>query len=300
VAYQTHMNIGGVHIEIACADAPILPEPDAAYRPFVCSAPDAHGPAGIHVRLALEDMPDITTMRERFNTHESWALFSDGRRRCIVLAPAAFGGQPLWVARFEDDPAKVTVYCSPRVLRTEGGRTCVANPVRYPLDQILLMYFLAERQGALLHAAGVGIKGRGFIFPGKSGAGKSTLTRQLAQRTDLRLLSDDRVIIRKHETGCRAYGTPWPGEANVAVNECLPLHGIVFIRHGPANAIRDIPDQAALENLLPVASIPWYDQEVMLPILSFCEEMIANTATYELHFKPTVEVADVLADLVSG
>ena len=299
MVHQIAMNIGAVRIEIACSDARILQEPAPAYGSFLCSPSDSPDPVDIHVRLVLENLPDTTAMQEVFNTEESWSLLSDGERRFIVLAPPAFANQPIWVARFEDGPTNVTVYCSHRAIRTEGGETCVANPMRYPLDQILLMYFFAERHGALLHAAGVGIDGRGFIFPGKSGAGKSTLTRQLAQRADLKLLSDDRIIVRKCDGACRAYGTPWPGEADVAVNESLPLHGIVFIRHGTENTVREIPNQTALENLLPVTSIPWYDRDVMLWILSFCEEMISSVPTYELHFKPTVEVVDVLAELVS-
>ncbi|MEW6358022.1 MAG: hypothetical protein AB1696_16935 [Planctomycetota bacterium] len=299
MAYQVAMSIGGVRIEIACADAPILGEHEAHYRPFVRPAEQVPSPADIHIRLVLGNLPDTAAMQEVFNTDESWALLSEGERRFIVLQPAAFDA-PLWVARFDDGPANITIFCGPRLVQAKDGRACVSNPVRYPLDQILLMYFLAPRRGALIHAAGVGIGGRGFIFPGRSGAGKSTLTRQLAHRPDLHLLSDDRIIIRKCENDYRAYGTPWPGEANVATNDSLPLRGIVFIRHGPENTIREMSNQTALENLLPVTSIPWYDRDVMLHILSFCEEMFSDIPAYELHFKPTIEVADVLAQLVSG
>jgi hypothetical protein len=162
------------------------------------------------------------------------------------------------------------------------------------------MYILARRQGALLHASGLYINGRGYIFPGKSGAGKSTITRQFAVRGDTGLLSDDRIVVRKIDGAFKAYGTPWPGEARIAFNKSVPLAGIFFINHGSANQIKEISPQKALARLLPVTSIPWYDREVMDKILTFCEDLISSVPIYELDFKPSVEVVDVLEQFVSA
>ena len=101
----------------------------------------------------------------------------------------------------------------------------VSNPVHYPLDQLLLMYTLAQREGALLHAAGVDIQGQGFIFPGKSGAGKSTLSRQLVVQKELEVLSDDRIVIRKIDGVFQAFGTPWPGDAGLPGPAAAAAHG---------------------------------------------------------------------------
>jgi hypothetical protein len=49
-----------------------------------------------------------------------------------------------------------------------------------------------------------------------------------------------------------------------------------------------------LERLLPVVSIPWYDKEKMMSILSFCEDLISNIPSYELYFKPDAEVVNVI------
>jgi serine kinase of HPr protein (carbohydrate metabolism regulator) len=162
------------------------------------------------------------------------------------------------------------------------------------------MYILARRHGALLHAAGIDINGKGYIFPGKSGAGKSTITRQFAALGDTGLLSDDRIVVRKIEGGFKAYGTPWPGEAGIALNKSVPLAGIFFINHGSANRIREITPKEALARLLPVTSIPWYDREVMDRILTFCEDLISSVPIYELDFKPSVEVVDVFERFVSA
>ena len=167
------------------------------------------------------------------------------------------------------------------------------------MDQILLMYILARKHGALIHAAGIDVHGRGYIFPGKSGAGKSTITEQLAVREDIGLLSDDRIVVRKIDGAFKAYGTPWPGEARIAINKSVPLSGIFFINHASSNRIKKITPGQALKRLLPVTSIPWYDREIMSEILTFCEDLISNVPIYELYFKPSVEVVDVFKKFMS-
>jgi hypothetical protein len=167
------------------------------------------------------------------------------------------------------------------------------------VDQILLIYFLSQREGALIHAAGIDINGKGYIFPGKSGAGKTTLLKQFVAKNHKGLLSDDRIVIRKIDNNFMAFGTPWPGEGKIAVNKSVFLNGIFFITHSSVNRIEQIKPQKAFEKLLPVASIPWYDEEIMTKILSFCNDLISNIPAYELHFKPDAEVVDVFEKIVS-
>ncbi len=114
------------------------------------------------------------------------------------------------------------------------------------------------------------------------------------------MLSDDRIIIRKMDNIFKTFGTPWPGEEGIAINKSVPLSGIFFISHGSDNRIKEIDKKEALEKLLPVTSIPWYDQEIMTKILNFCEDVISNIPAYELYFKPDFEVVDVLEKFASA
>ena len=138
------------------------------------------------------------------------------------------------------------------------------------------------------------INGRGYIFPGKSGAGKSTLSRLFLGRDTAEMLSDDRIIIRKIDGKFKAFGTPWAGDAGIAENKSFPLYGIFFIHHAEANMIKEIKPKEAMEKLMPVTSIPWFDRDVMPQILNFCEELVSNIPAYQLYFKPDTEVADFL------
>jgi hypothetical protein len=173
------------------------------------------------------------------------------------------------------------------------------NPIGYPLDQLLLMYALAGRGGACMHAAAVDVDGVGYLFPGRSGAGKSTIARSFTSRNRA-LLSDDRVVVRKIGDKFRCFGTPWAGDAGIAENRNLPLNGIFFIRHGNENRIETITPREAFERLMPVTSIPWYDDKVMPAVLSFCEDLVLHLPVYELHFKPGSEVVDFFEKFVSS
>jgi hypothetical protein len=142
------------------------------------------------------------------------------------------------------------------------------------------------------------VNGRGYLFPGKSGAGKSTISGLLASRGH-EVLSDDRVIVRKIEGHFRFFGTPWPGEANIAVNKNLPLSGIFFLNHSEGDRVKKIDPQEALERLMPVTSIPWYDSEPMTKVLTFCSDLVSAVPAYVLHFKPGQGAADFFEAFVS-
>ena len=293
------MEIAGINFAVTCNNSIILRGPGPAYQPFLEEMNKNPRVADTHIRLELEGMPDTENLTKIFESDFSWAMLLDGDTYFLTFSPPGLVSEPIWLARINCDFTEATVYCGEKLVSRRNGRTVLSNPVSYPLDQILLMYILARKQGALLHAAGINLNGRGYIFPGKSGAGKSTITRQFAALGDTALLSDDRIVVRKIEGGFKAFGTPWPGEAGIALNKSAPLSSIFFINHGSANRIKEITTQEALARLLPVTSIPWYDREIMDKILTFCEDLIMHVPIYELYFKPSIEVVDVFERFVS-
>jgi len=181
-----------------------------------------------------------------------------------------------------------------------GNDIAITSPLTYPLDQILLMHILARHEGALIHAAGVATGGKALIFAGRSGAGKSTLARLLGDRRGLKLLSDDRTAVRKVGSTFTAYGTPWPGDQRAALNDKATLCGVCFLRRATADRIEPLTPSQALERLLPVTSVPWYDGEVVSRVLAFLDDLLARVPTFDLHFKPTAGVADLVEELIQS
>jgi hypothetical protein len=86
-----------------------------------------------------------------------------------------------------------------------------ANPLDYPLDELLIMHRLTQEKAIELHGCGiVRADGVGNLFVGHSGAGKSTTTRLWTEREDVEVLSDDRIIVRRDEGRRGAVvGTPF-------------------------------------------------------------------------------------------
>ena len=78
----------------------------------------------------------------------------------------------------------------------------------------------------------------------------------------------------------------------------IPLAGIFFLQHSNHNRVEQVDTRTALEGLLPVASIPWYDPGRMNDILQTCEKLIENVPAYMLAFRPDAEVVNVLEEFL--
>ena len=291
------MQIGGISFAIKSSIPDLFLTTTPAYQSFLVKDIKP-GHADIQVLLNVGEIPDFRGMKKLFDSDESWSIYKEGEDFCMVLNPPSLEN-PIWLTRISHDFKEVTMYFNEKFTCRKNGSVILSNPVSYPLDQILLMYILAKKGGILVHAAGIEVNGKGFIFPGKSGAGKSTIAMHSIERGDVGLLSDDRVIIRRVDNMYKVFGTPWPGEAGVAQNINLPLSEIFFIYHGTENRVKEITSQETIERLLPVTSIPWYDKDVIPEILDFCEELISCVPAYELYFKPGVEVVDVFEKFIS-
>jgi hypothetical protein len=189
------------------------------------------------------------------------------------------------VADFNHGVDEVSVRCSPRMVTAHGGEERLSNPVAYPLDQILMMYFLSRQRGMVVHGAGVVRSGRGIVLAGPSGAGKSTISRLLAPGAGIEVCSDDRMVVRRRD-GFWAFGTPWPGEEEAALNRGYPLEGLYFLRHGERHSRRDLTPAAALERLLPVVSNPWFDRDASERILEVCDDLLTGVPSFVLDFTP--------------
>jgi hypothetical protein len=77
----------------------------------------------------------------------------------------------------------------------------LADPLGYPLDELLIMHRLTQEKAIELHSCGiVRPDGTGNLFVGHSGSGKSTTTRLWTAREDVEVLSDDRIIVRRDDS----------------------------------------------------------------------------------------------------
>ncbi|MBA4374505.1 MAG: hypothetical protein C0402_16770 [Thermodesulfovibrio sp.] len=294
-----NLEIARVNFRIQCRQAITLRELPPAYTGFLLNAPPDDETVNFDIELRLNKSSDISAMKKIFDTAGSWSMYRKEDVYCIALDPPALNNKIVWSADFNTRMENAAVYCSDLLTAEAEGTVIVESPVRYPLDQFLLMYILAQRKGMLAHAAGLKIDGKGYLFPGRSGAGKSTLSRQFTGRQS-GILSDDRIVVRRSGDGYKIFGTPWPGELGIAENKSLPLSGIFFLHHSEKSMIKELKPNEAVKRLMPVVSIPWYDEAVMQDILAFCGEVATDIPAYELHFRPDAAVVDFVGSFIAS
>lgn len=293
-----NISISNVHFLINCPDVPLRHKLyRTTYASFMGDTGSSdEGSVSIEVNLDTKDFPDTKNLKRTFEVTDSWSMFRNEDEYFWIDIPPPAG--PTCLARFHRPLEKAIVYCAKELIVEESGKMVLMSPFSYPLDQLLLMYALSDREGALVHASAVEFDGKGFIFAGRSGAGKSTISRALMGK-GCKVLSDDRVVIRKIRTGFRVFGTPWSGEAEIAENGNLPLCGIFFIHHGSDNRIEKVTPREAVENFMSVTSVPWFDKTAMPGILSFCEDLVLHIPAYKLSFRPGEEVVNLIAEFAS-
>ena len=201
----------------------------------------------------------------------------------VILWSGPDKSQPFWAASFDAGLRNIKVWCGEKCLarRTDGLR--IRNPFRYPLDQLLLMFVLARRGQCIVHAAGLVSGTRCVVAAGRSGAGKSTLSRLWAERHGQdSLLSDDRLILGPGVV----HGTPWPGELGAAANECRIPSAVVILEKAAGSELVPIPPREAVERLIPVTSVLWFEPEYLTQALAGMEKAMSEVPAYVFRFTP--------------
>ncbi len=289
-----HSRIAGIDYLVSYPPRVRPPAPGAIEGVFACHA--SLGSDVIPVQLIAGNMPDLSSWQVLVSSGPLWSIRQHGAQRGLRLGGPTTSPSSGRVACWRADASQATVHCGPEYLTVRPDGAEMGSAAGYPVDQLLLMYYLACRRGLLVHAAGLVVDDRALIFPGVSGAGKSTLARQFLARGWASLLSDDRIIVRWQDGVHQAFGTPWSGDAGVAVNASARLAAILFPARGTEVRIRALNPQAALDRLLPAISMLWHEPELLSGQLETCERLLRGVPAFELSWSSgTGIVDDVLA-----
>src|SRR3954471_2637212 len=201
------------------------------------------------------------------------------------------GPEPYKRATFNRELTKGEVRLNHNLLRNEESY----YPFEYPLDELAMMHRLAMGHGVELHSCGLATSDRrGYLFVGHSGAGKSTIGKLWVSERNARILSDDRVIVTRHDGEFRLHGTPWHGEAGLACNASAQLKAIFLIQHGTHNElVRVSPSQASAE-LFARSFVPWYRPEALGFSLGFMQAIVSNVPVFILRCVPNATAIEFL------
>ncbi len=281
---RVNLEIAGISFNIIVSLSKLSPSTPAFYKPFL-NLSGRHSDLTITVETTSGQIPEMDDAEIIFHSNESWDLYRRNNLYLVTLHSPVLD-QPLWIASADSNFSNMKIILNEKVLEDCKDDLRISNPIYYPLDQIAIMYVLSFINGIIVHGAGGLINDTCLIFPGRSGAGKSTLAKILEKMKENSLFSDERIVLRQENGIFHAYGTPWPGEAGIARNESGPLKGIFFLYKSGESFVRELSQGDALRQLIPVASIPWYDRDVTDRVLQTCEDIVKNIPAFELHFRP--------------
>ena len=287
VSGMMYLRIAEIILAVHSASPDLRIEPDEATCHFQV---DPAEPDSI-ISCVWADLGKQESGGELFVAGDLWHLSShDGayefRFRSPTVGPTAYK-----IARFDPDFSSGEVSLDRRYFQSQAP----AYPLEYPLDELLMLHLLANGRGAEVHACGlVDPRGHGHLFLGNSGAGKSTLAKLCGQVEGVKILSDDRIILRRLDNRLWIYGTPWHGEAAVACPDRAPLKRIYFVRHGQSNSLIALQSAQAVGRLFACCFPLFYSAEALSFTLGFFEEAVKAAPCSELQFLPDARVVDFL------
>ncbi len=220
-----------------------------------------------------------------------WTSFTGATGTKFYFSSPTLGSAPYKAAWF--DPAFERGHI---VLR----RDCFPTnqpvfPLEYPIDELAMMHRLSRGEGVEVHALGlVDEDGSGYLFLGHSGAGKSTTARLWRSEPGVKLLSDDRIILRKKDGQFWMYGTPWHGDAGVSSPGCAPLSALFLLEQAPANKIVSLPGAQAAAELFARSFVPHYLGDGIQFTLNFLEDLTSSIPCSVFRFAPTESAVEAI------
>ena len=273
------LRVGDVGVRIRSSDPDMKLRVHGAAESFLVS----NGAADVEVTTAWGKLCQPAHTSLVFDSGGLWRLSRDLENHVFHLTSPMYGALPYKRAAFNADFTRGEVLLE----RSYFEPRRPVDALEYPLDELLMMNLLAHGRGVEVHACGLeDTDGQGYLFVGHSGAGKTTTARLWQKAGGVQVLSDDRIILRSWAGKTWMYGTPWHGEAKLALPARTLLRQIFFLRHGASNEIVPLGCAEALARFLACSFVPFYSRSGLDFTLAFFHQLIDSLPCAELRFVP--------------
>ena len=166
-------------------------------------------------------------------------------------------------------------------------------PLEHPLDELVMVNLLSAGLGVELHACGlVDTDGQGLLFLGPSGAGKSTTARLWRAQEGVRILGDDRIVVRRDARDGRLWmhGTPWQEQAELARPERAPLSAAFLLRQADENRLTPCRGADLVAHLATCSFPTFHSARGLGSTLGFLTEVAQEIPGRVLDFQPDPSV----------
>jgi hypothetical protein len=281
-ASRLAVHIGGLSLGMWCSPD-MLAALDSEHQPFLVSSADHHA-CHFELDISWADTLSLPEGNPSFSSGGLWSAYNGVTGTKFYFITSALGPAPYKAAWFDPSFERGHVVLNRSVYPSTGP----VFPLEYPLDELVMMHRLALGEGVEVHALGLADRdGSGYLFIGHSGAGKSTTARLWMAESGVHLLSDDRIILRKHDDKFWMYGTPWHGDAGIASPGRAPLSAVFLLEQAPVNQIAPVSSSKAAAELFAHAFLPHYLKSSIQFTLGFLDQLTRSVPCSILRFTPT-------------
>ena len=286
-SHRLALAIGGVSFGLWCDSSMIL---DHEHDPFILPA-SKHPVCDIEMEISWCEQLQLPDLAPAFVSGGLWHAYASSVGTKFYFTSPTLGPSPYKAAWFDPTFQRGHVVLN-RSLLSNGQQIL---PLEYPLDELVMMHRLALGEGVEVHALGLADRdGRGYLFIGHSGAGKSTTARLWMAESGVTLLSDDRIILRKHDHRFWMYGTPWHGDAGIASACRAPLSAVFLLEQALNDQVAAVPPLKAAAELFARAFLPHYLKGGIQFTLGFLDQLTRSVPCSILRFTPTPSAVEAV------
>jgi hypothetical protein len=246
----------------------------------------------VNIQVQWGDLSEKKLEGQRlFNSGSVWQLYQQTGSFLFSFTSPGFGPIPYKIANVNKNFSKSEVLINNKYFNKDHP----IYPLEYPLDELLLINYLALGRGVEIHACGlVDSRGNGHLFVGQSTAGKTTMAKLWENESGITILSDDRIILRRMGNKIWMYGTPWHGEAILASPTRAPLTAVYFLGRGQKNELVAQKPSDSISRLFACSFPPFYNRDALDFTLAFLEDVVKKVPCSELKFTPDKSVVEFI------
>ncbi|MGA2775390.1 MAG: hypothetical protein ABSE81_04955 [Candidatus Omnitrophota bacterium] len=183
-----------------------------------------------------------------------------------------------------------------------SGNDWKLTDVIYGFLQVLIIYYMAKRRiGILFHSAGVREGKNGYLFAGISRAGKSTTSRIWDKIPGIRILNDDRIIIRKDKNDLYMYPTPWHSNYSDYLAEGrvrkARLSKLFYIYHRETNLAERVNYLEGFNHFFKTLFLSFWDKGCVNFAFDFLLDILSQKPCYKFGFKNDERIVSYIRNL---
>jgi len=248
-------------------------------------------PCDVALRVSWVDSLQAPSSTPLFHSGGLWSLYAEPTGYRFSFLSPLLGMTPYKEAWLDSEFRSGRVLLSRRYFDTSAP----VYPLEYPLDELLMIHRLSRGEGVEVHAVGISDgTGRGHLFLGHSGAGKSTTARLWLNRPGVKILSDDRIILRVRDGRIFMHGTPWHGDAGIASPDSAPLTAVYLLDHGKSNERLPLSPGHAAAELFARTFATHHSEEGIRFTLDFLDRVAREVPCFLFRFVPDQSAVEAI------